>query len=668
MSMSFRFIPTVAALICCWCLPVAAEQTTGEDAAPKINFEDHIKPIFRQHCLSCHNQGESKGGLALDTHGALMTGGGSGEIVYDGDVEGSRLWQLVTHEDTPVMPPGQDKIPDEQIKLIADWIQGGLLENAGSKAAKKKTSSLAFVSTGSGKPEGPAAMPDVVPQAVPVVTPRAAAITAVAASPWAPLIAVAGQRQVVLYHSETGVLLGVFPFPEGVPQSLRFSRDGAYLVAAGGEHAASGLAAIYDVKTGERLTQVGDEYDVAFDADVNDDLSRVALGGPQKMLRVYSTADGERLFDIKKHTDWIYAVAFSPDGVLIASGDRSAGLLVWEAETGRQFLDLGEHKGAINAIAWRDDSNVFASASDDGSVKLWDVVAGKSIKTITAHPGGATAVAFDHQGRLVTAGKDRKVKLWDASGNPVHEFPAMEEAVLTVAVTHDGSRVVAGDWNGKVLISKSDDPKSSQAVAANPPPAEARLKEQTEQLAAVEPEYQKSLTQSQTLAAKLAETSKQRNSLVAKRDKAAAAAKAAQDAAKTSLDQANAMSEELSKLVLASRDQHDLVIAGRVGNLDSVEAQQLVADRETELAATLQKMAQLRRDQIAARTQSLAKQTEATQLNAEAEAMQEPIKLADAAVAEAKAASEAVAKQHSEVAAQKELLEKLVAQLRQAVQ
>ncbi len=69
----------------------------------------------------------------------------------------------------------------------------------------------------------------------------------------------------------------------------------------------------------------------------------------------------------------------------------------------------------------------FASASDDGTVKLWDVVEGKAVKTINAHGGGVMAVRFDHQGRLVTAGKDNRVKLWDTAGNMVKEFPPMNE-------------------------------------------------------------------------------------------------------------------------------------------------------------------------------------------------------------------------------------------------
>ncbi len=643
------------------------EQSPDGDDAAKITYEDHIKPIFRQHCLNCHNQGEAKGGLALDTMGGLMAGGGSGEIVYDGEVEGSRLWQLITHEDTPVMPPGADKIPAEQIKLVEAWIQGGLLENSGSKAKKRKTNSLAFSGASGGRPEGPPPMPETLPQAVPVLTERAAAIPAVAASPWAPLVAVSGQRQIALYHGETAELLGILPFPEGVPLSLRFSRDGGFLVAAGGEHSALGIAAIYNIKTGERELEVGDELDVAFDADVNDDLSLVALGGPQKMLRVYSTEDGERVFDIKKHTDWIYAVAFSPDGVLIASGDRSAGLVVWEAATGQQYLDLGDHKGAINDIAWRDDSNLFASASEDGSVKLWDVVAGKAVKTINAHPGGVTGVAFDHEGRLVTSGKDRKVKLWNPAGDLIREFPVMTEDVLAVAITHDGSRVVGGDWTGDVRLTEAEKPEATLALAANPPAAEVRLREQLERLASFEPDFQKSLTQANELAAKLAAATEQHQSLVAGRDEKLAAAASAEQAAEKAVETADRVRDEISVEATGGRDLHDRVIAARLGDLGGVEAQQAVAELEAKLAESFQKIAQMRRDQIAQRAIAVAKVDEAKGLRTEAEAMADPIKAAESAVAEAKAAVDAFAQQHAIVAAKKDSLEQLVAQLRQAV-
>jgi mono/diheme cytochrome c family protein len=68
-------------------------QEAKPDAPPamKVTYDDHVKPIFREHCLSCHNQEQKKGGLALDSYSAAMTGGASGEVVLAGDIECSRL-------------------------------------------------------------------------------------------------------------------------------------------------------------------------------------------------------------------------------------------------------------------------------------------------------------------------------------------------------------------------------------------------------------------------------------------------------------------------------------------------------------------------------------------------------------------------------------------------
>ncbi len=544
-----------AALVALSCASVGfADETPQGDDSKKVTFEDHVKPIFRQHCVNCHNQGEAKGGLALDSMSAVITGGASGEIVYANEVEGSRLWQLVSHADTPIMPPNSPKIPQAEIDVIAAWINGGLLENMGSKAAKKKANNLSFVSVASGKPEGPAAMPELVPQRVPVVTPRASAITAIAASPWAPLVAVAGQKQISLYQSDTGLLLGILPFEEGIAQSLRFSRDGAYLVAGGGEHSFKGIAAIYDIKNGNRIATVGDELDVAFDADVNHNLSQVAMGGPQKMLRIYDTATGELQFDIKKHTDWIYAVAFSPDGVLIASGDRSGGLCVWEAATGRPYLELNEHKGAINSISWRDDSNVFATGSDDGTVKLWDVIEGKAVKTLNAHGGGVMAVRFDHQGRLVTAGKDNRVKLWDAAGNLAKEFPPMNEAVLEAAITYDGTRVVGGDWTGKVLVTQVDAPDKPTEIAANPPTPQQRLEEVKTKIAALQPSFDQTLNESNAAKAALAELTKKRELVQQEKQQKVVMAEAAKQASQAE----TAKVEQLKQEILVWLRNHEI--------------------------------------------------------------------------------------------------------------
>ena len=78
-----------------------------------------------------------------------------------------------------------------------------------------------------GKPQGPPAMPEGVSTDPVVVSARPNAITAMAASPWAPLVAVSGHKQVLIYRTDTLRLAAVFPFPEGTVHTLKFSRNGA---------------------------------------------------------------------------------------------------------------------------------------------------------------------------------------------------------------------------------------------------------------------------------------------------------------------------------------------------------------------------------------------------------------------------------------------------------
>src|SRR5262249_11308846 len=158
---------------------------------------------------------KQESGLQLDSYAKAIAGGSSGEVVVAGDLSSSRLWHLVSHAEEPKMPPKQDKLAAAKLDLIKKWIEQGAPENAGSKVTIKKNPLAAVVASSAGKPEGPAAMPvGLVKQPV-LYTPRPGQITALATSPWAPLVAVAGQKQVILYHSESGALLGVLPFPEG---------------------------------------------------------------------------------------------------------------------------------------------------------------------------------------------------------------------------------------------------------------------------------------------------------------------------------------------------------------------------------------------------------------------------------------------------------------------
>jgi hypothetical protein len=459
----------------------------GDKPAEKITYDQHVLPLLREKCGACHNANDKKGDLVLDNFGAAMRGGASGEVIRtDGDADKSYLYQVVAHQSEPFMPPNQPKLADEQLALLKKWIEGGALENAGSTSKVKKTSQVAKVEFSGERPAGPPAMPENPMLDPLVVSARGNGATALAANPWSPLIAVSGHKQVLLYHTGTLDLEAVLPFPEGQAHALRFSRNGQLLLAAGGRGAQLGKAIVFDVKTGERVAEVGSEYDLVLAADISPDQSMVALGGPKKVVRCYSIATGELIYEKTKHTDWITALEFSPDGVLLATGDRSNGLIVWEADTGREFYVLTGHTQPITDVTWAPDSNTLASSSEDAAVKFWEMQNGTQAKTFGAHGGGTTAARFARDGRLVTFGRDRQAKLWDRAGNAQRSLAAVADVGTEVVLCCETDRVFVADLTGTITVFAAKDGAKVGELTTNPPPLVTRIDEAKKTLASLE--------------------------------------------------------------------------------------------------------------------------------------------------------------------------------------
>src|SRR5687767_6908845 len=114
MSANLRLIAVLVLLAA----PAAAQEAKPAAAAmPRITYDDHVRPVLREHCFSCHSAEKQESGLALDTYQKVMAGGSSGEVVTPGDLGVSRLWVLVAHLEEPKMPPKQDKLAAAKLDL-----------------------------------------------------------------------------------------------------------------------------------------------------------------------------------------------------------------------------------------------------------------------------------------------------------------------------------------------------------------------------------------------------------------------------------------------------------------------------------------------------------------------------------------------------------------------
>jgi len=269
----------------------------------------------------------------------------------------------------------------------------------------------------------------------------------------------------------------VLPFPEGFPHDVKFSRNGKLLLASGGRGANKGLAALWDITTGQRILTAGDELDVPLAGDISSNQKWIALGGPDRLVKIYATANGEQLHKMKKHTDWVLAAEFNHDSTFLATGDRNGGVVVWDPEAGQEVQNFTGHRAAITALAWR-TPDLLVSASEDGTVKTWSVKEAAQVKTAAAH-NSAVSVRLTVDGLMVTAGRDKTISLWDKEGNKGKTFTITNDVPVRATLTHDGKRVIATDWTGRVYAWDAADGKELSGISLNPP----TIAEQQQQVA-----------------------------------------------------------------------------------------------------------------------------------------------------------------------------------------
>lgn len=339
--------------------PASVPRAAPGPVAELVTFDKQVGRIFEEHCTSCHDLDDKKGGLDLSTFAGVRQGGGSGRTVVPGDPEQSRLWRMVAREERPFMPKDADPLSREVLQTLRTWIEQGAAEDAAAARAflaKKDAAAKPAATTAPVLAEtGP--LPEGLPK-VPVTTGvRPAPIHCLVRSPRAPLLAMPGLRQVLFFDTALRPL-GVLATPFAHVGAVAFAGDGTLLAAAGGEPGKSGRAQVFDVRSGAVRATVGAERDVPLAVAVHAGLGLVALGGAGKSVKAFRLADGGEVFS-GKHEDFVLALAFSDDGALLAAADRSGAVQVWETKGGRLLSTLAGHKGAVHAVAFQPGSRAL---------------------------------------------------------------------------------------------------------------------------------------------------------------------------------------------------------------------------------------------------------------------------------------------------------------------
>ncbi|MBI3879706.1 MAG: hypothetical protein HY301_06540 [Verrucomicrobia bacterium] len=589
----------------------AAKKTEKMAGSEKITFDDHVLPIFRDNCLKCHNPDKLKGDQDLTSYGGTIKGGGSGSGVVAGDPDGSLLVKVLTHAAEPYMPPNSPPMDPKLVATIRKWIEGGLLESSGSKAVAAVKSSVTTLSVAAvGKPDGPPPMPGKLSLEPVVHVVRQTAISAMVSSPWAPLLSVGSHKQIALYNTADLEYLGVIPFPEGFPHDLKFSRNGKLLLAGGGHGAKSGDVVVWDIAKGERVIAIGGEYDSVLAADISSDQKWIALGGPDRLVKIFDTKDGSLEHKIKKHTDWVTALEFSPDSKYLATGDRSGGVMMWEAASGQELFSLTGHKGPITALSWRPDSGVLLSASEDGALILWSPRDGQSLKRWAPH-SAVLGARFAMDGKIVSVGRDNKVMLWDATGNSLRQLPFKGELPNRAVFSQDGAKVFAADFSGRISVWNAANGAELGVLDSAPPTLAERVEQSGRRLGELQAALDKASAEQAKLEveAKLAKDNLDKASQSLKDAQAGLAAKEQEIKSLATESAKDATNAELKAKLKAAKEETVKLQAAikKLNALDGLTALTKLADLATTKATEAKAVVEKTLGDVTAAKNSLSK-------------------------------------------------------------
>jgi uncharacterized membrane protein len=116
----------ILALLLCPLLVLSTYTATGGETGPP-DWSD-VRDIFVERCVMCHSAQGAAVGLRLDTYEAAIAGSAKGAVLLAGEAARSELIRRLRGESVPRMPFLGYPLPEDQIELITDWVEGGLVE------------------------------------------------------------------------------------------------------------------------------------------------------------------------------------------------------------------------------------------------------------------------------------------------------------------------------------------------------------------------------------------------------------------------------------------------------------------------------------------------------------------------------------------------------------
>lgn len=419
--------------------PFAALALAALAADP--SFQKDVFPILQKNCAGCHQPAQKSSDLDVTSYAKLKAGGKRGPA-FTANADESLIVQYMTGAMKPPMPLGQPALPPAAIALIRDWIRAGAKDDS----------------------------PAVEEANTPTIYQQPPVITALEFSPDGRLLAVSGNREVLVHAADGSGLKARLQGKAERLLSIAFSPDGKMLVAAGGTPARFGEVQWWDLTTGKQIRKTELTNDTVFGASLSPDAGMVVVGCADNTVHALESATGKELYKLGNHEGWVLGTVFDSGGKRFVSVSRDRAAKLVNASAGQFLENVNQMKTELNAVARHPRQDVIVIGGEDRYPYVYKLDRPRNMKVgddatfvrrLDRQDGAIVALDWSPDGkRIGVAGASPSVVLYDAgTGAQKAACTGHSGGIYSLAFSPDSSLLATGGFDGTVRLYQASDCK-----------------------------------------------------------------------------------------------------------------------------------------------------------------------------------------------------------------
>lgn len=235
----------------------------------------------------------------------------------------------------------------------------------------------------------------------------------------------------------------------GQPKGLDFSPDGRYLAAVGGD----GTVRVTGATTGRlRMSLPGPTGYVSALFSPNGDALVIGHDPPSRVTIWQLSSNRQSLVAQLPEKRGLNIARFDSTGSRVVYADNAGAIDVVDLRS-RRTVRLGGLHGVVWDAAFAPDDEHVAAATATGKVLIWSLDHPSTpARVLTGHHGGINTLDYSPDGRIVTSGYDRTVRVWNPAKGTQVILRGNGDEITGAVFAPSGEQVLTSSDDGTVRL------------------------------------------------------------------------------------------------------------------------------------------------------------------------------------------------------------------------